>query len=165
MSHVFFTEMVFVLCEEKIRLYVVGAISFCCLRCPASQTSGPSAGAAMAASRVTNVSSSTAATDLARLETDCLDIVIVPLPVVLCDDWLEVFFRRDFLCARSFVVLRCTCFQIGQYFFLNSARIRDVILQAPGWYVHASRVLVWSQNKFFDHLLQENDPSVRTDAA
>ena len=81
----------------------------------------------MAASRVTNVSSSTAATDLARLETDCLDIVIVPLPVVLCDDWLEVFFRRDFLCARSFVVLRCTCFQIGQYFFLNSARIRDGI--------------------------------------
>ena len=40
-----------------------------------------------------------------------------------------------------------------------------VILQAPGWYVHASRVLVWSQNNFFDHLLQENDPSVRTDAA
>ena len=60
-----------------------------------------------------------------RLDTECLDIVIAPLAVVLCDDWLEAFFRRDFLCATSFVALRCTCFHIGKYLFHNFARIHD----------------------------------------
>ena len=98
----------------------------------------------MAASSVTNVPSSTAATDMDRLDTECLDIVIAPLAVVLCDDWLEAFFRRDFLCATSFVALRCTCFHIGQYFFLNRARVRDGIKR----FEQVRRFLRWNR----DHL-------------
>jgi hypothetical protein len=49
-----------------------------------------------------------------RLDIERLDIVIAPLVVVLCDDWLEAFFRRDFLCATSFVALRCSCWKISR---------------------------------------------------
>ena len=71
----------------------------------------------MAAYTVANELSSSAGTDMDRLDIECLDIVIAPLAVVLCDDWLEAFFRRDFLCAPSFVALRCSCYRIGQYLF------------------------------------------------
>ena len=78
----------------------------------------------MAASSVVNELSRPARTDMDRGDIECLDIVIVPLVVVLCKDWLEAFFRRDFLCATSFVALRCSCWRIGQYLYLNRVRIR-----------------------------------------
>ena len=78
-----------------------------------------------------------------RLDIECLDIVIAPLAGVLCDDWLEAFFRRDFLCATSFVALRCTCFRIGQYFFVNLARIRDGLTR----FVQVQRFRLWNRDR------------------
>jgi len=40
-----------------------------------------------------------------------------------------------------------------------------VILRRPGWYVHASRALVWSENRVFDRVLLQDDPRARTDDA
>ena len=78
-----------------------------------------------------------------RLDIECLDIVIAPLAVVLCDDWLEAFFLRDFLCATSFVALRCTCFRIGQYLCVNLARIRDGLNR----FVQVQRFRRWNRDR------------------
>jgi hypothetical protein len=78
-----------------------------------------------------------------RLDTECLDIVIAPLAVVLFDDWIEAFFRRDFLCFTSFAALRCTCFHIGQYLFVNLARIRDGLKR----FDQVRRFLRWNRDR------------------
>jgi hypothetical protein len=97
----------------------------------------------MDASSVANELSSSAGTDMDRLDIECLDIVIAPLVVVLCDDWLEAFFRRDFLCATSFVALRCSCFHIGQYLYLNRVRIRFGLTR----FVQVQRFRQWNRDR------------------
>ena len=43
--------------------------------------------------------------------------------------------------------------------------LASVIRRSEGWFVHASRACVWSDNTFFDPLLLQHDPHARADAA